>query len=179
VTEKLELVASDNPILYTPTIPFDFETQNAQETFETLKQLLSEMKGYGLSANQVGLPWAVFVFGNGRDSGSIMPMFNPKIVSVSSEKEGMDEGCLSFPGLIAKVERHKTITVQYQNIDGDEKESTLSGLTARIIQHEMCHIDGKPFFAGFSKLKIDMMVKKCAKRTGITYSTNKLMGLRK
>ena len=179
MTEKLELVASDNPILYTPTVPFDFTTQNAQETFETLKQLLSDMKGYGLSANQVGIPYSVFVFGNGRDSGSIMPMFNPEIVSVSSESDSMEEGCLTFPGLIAKVDRPKTITVKYFTVDGAEKEATLSGLTARIIQHEMCHIDGKPFFAGFSKLKVDMMVKKCAKRTGVVYSTNKLMGLRK
>jgi peptide deformylase len=179
MTNKSDLVASDNPILYIPTIPFDFATQNAHELFETLKSALSEMKGYGLSANQIGIPYSVFVFGNGRDAGSIMPMFNPKIESLSTETDLMEEGCLSFPGLIAKVERAKTITVQYQTVSGEEKEATLSGLTARIIQHEMCHIDGKPFFAGFSKLKVDMMVRKCAKRTGIMYSTNKLMGLRK
>src|SRR5687768_4596169 len=97
-----DLVSWDDPILYKETVPFDFVTQNAQETFDILRDALYNgvtMKGYGLSANQIGLPYSVFVFGDGRHGDSIVPVFNPVITSVSSETEAMDEGCLSFPGL--------------------------------------------------------------------------------
>jgi peptide deformylase len=174
----LDLVDFDNPILYTETRPFDFQTENAQEAFENLRDKLAEMKGYGLSANQVGLPYRLFVFGDGRTKNSIIPCFNAQIVSVSGETELLEEGCLSFPGLIAKVERARSIRVRYANVNGHVDTIKFDGLTARIFQHEMCHMLGKPFFAGFSRLKIEMMVKKCAKRTGIHYNTTQLLGLR-
>jgi peptide deformylase len=174
----IDLVDFDNPILYTETVPFDFDTQNAQEAFENLRDKLMDMKGYGLSANQIGLPYSLFVFGDGRTKASVIPVFNPKIVSVSSETDVLDEGCLSFPGLVAKIDRAKSIRVRYANVEGKVDTIKFDGLTARIFQHEMCHMLGKPFFAGFSKLKIDMMVKKCAKKTGIQYNSTQLLGLR-
>ncbi len=174
----LDLVDFDDPILYTETVPFDFGTQDAQAAFENLRDKLFAMKGYGLSANQIGLPYSLFVFGDARSKESIIPVFNPKIVSVSSESELMDEGCLSFPGLVGKIDRAKSIRVRYANVSSVVDTIKFDGLTARIFQHEMCHMLGKPFFAGFSKLKIEMMVKRCAKREGIQYNSTTLLGLR-
>jgi len=176
---KLDLVDFDDPILYKETIPFDFKTGNAQELFENLKETLFRYKGYGLSANQVGIPYSVFVFGNGRTPESIKPYFNPRVTDVSGEEDSADEGCLSFPGLIAKIFRAKSLRLVYQDINGTVQSIQLKGLAARIVQHEMCHLQGKPFFAGFSRLKVEMMVNKCAKHSGIQYNVQMLMNLRK
>lgn len=178
-TKELELVKFDDPILYRETQRFDFSKNNAVEIAESLKKALIKFKGYGLTANQVGLDHSVFVFGNGRDESTIRPYFNPTITDLSGEEILMDEGCLSFPGMIAKIYRHKKIRFRYQDVDGTVQVVTLIDMAARIVQHEMCHIKGMPFFAGFSKLKVEMMVGKCFKRTGIQYNTQQLMNLRK
>lgn len=175
----LDLVKYDDPILYKETVPFDFSKQNAAEVAEDLKATLLAHRGYGLSANQVGLPYSVFVFGNGRDEKTITAFFNPKISDLSGDQDAADEGCLSFPGLIAKIFRSKELRLRFTDVNNEIRTIRLTGVAARIVQHEMCHLHGKPFFAGFSKLKVDMMVAKCAKRTGIQYDTRELMNLRK
>lgn len=174
----IDLVKYNDPILYKETIPFDFTKENAEEVAASLKATLLANKGYGLSANQVGLPYSVFVFGNGRDEKTITAFFNPKITDFSGDEESAYEGCLSFPGIVAKVFRFKEIRLRFQDVLGETRTIRLSGIAARIVQHEMCHLQGKPFFAGFSKLKVDMMVTKCAKNTGIQYNTQELMNLR-
>ena len=72
-------------------------------------------------------------------------MINPKFVSLAKEEELDWEGCLSFPDLYGKVWRAKKIKLKYQDLDGVEQRLTASGFLARVIQHEMDHLDGVTF----------------------------------
>jgi peptide deformylase len=70
-------------------------------------------------------------------------VFNPQIISVSKEKTIESEGCLSFPNIWLPIERYDTIEVVYNNWIGDKIETKLTGLAARMFQHEVDHLDGK------------------------------------
>lgn len=171
------LVAWDDPILYKPTLPVTFGDDNQELIEDLFSELSSAVKhygGYGLTANQIGIPYSAFVLNIGPD---VMLFLNPKITFRSTEENLLDEGCLSFPGLVAKIPRSTTIRLRYQNFKGETSANQFTGLTARVIQHEMCHIEGRPFFAGFSKFKIERMVKKASNKVGVKYNTLELSKL--
>ena len=78
------------------------------------------------------------------DADDEMVLINPKIKRRKKLEYG-EEGCLSFPGIYAEVERHHEITVEYQNPTGEQKEEQLDGFLARIILHEVDHLQGVLF----------------------------------
>lgn len=101
----------------------------------------------GLSAIQVGIPLQVLFareFVSNR-VGTDYILINPKFVSFSREKELDWEGCLSFPDLYGKVWRSKKIKLKYQNVQGEEQRLTANTFLARVIQHEMDHLEGITF----------------------------------
>lgn len=138
----IPLSPANDQLLKTPTVDFDFSKDDAQEVFTNLKETMIHHRGLGLSANQVRLPHRVFVLGNPDDPDSVFGMFNPNIVSFSDEVEYLEEGCLTFPGLYVKVKRPKSIRVRFQRLDGEIHTEKFDGMTARVIQHEIDHLDG-------------------------------------
>lgn len=119
--------------------------QQADEMIETMKG----HAGIGLAGNQVGLDKRLIVLGyqpaNENDDLPALPfmqLVNPKITKFSKEKEVMTEGCLSLPGLELPVERSAGVTVEYQDVAGVKKSIKAKGLLARVIQHEIDHLDG-------------------------------------
>jgi peptide deformylase len=141
---KYELVDSKHPLLKTELEPFDFRNPPIDPT-ELARNLVETMKhhnGYGLSANQVGLPYRVFVM-IGEPNYAC---FNPKITAYGEEELPLEEGCLSFPGLIVKVKRSRHIRVRFQTPNGEMATRQFTGMTARIFQHELDHLNGKLFF---------------------------------
>jgi peptide deformylase len=165
------LSAFSDPILYTPTKEFDFSNPpvDPKELSENLKATLVKTGGLGLSSNQVGLPYRVFVIGNSADPSSIYAMFNPKVVFDGENDVMMEEGCLTFPGLHMKILRKARVRVRFANWEGKVRTQVFDGLSARIIQHEMSHLDGKSFFHGASRLKLDRAIKGAAK-FGVQYT---------
>jgi len=137
----LDLVSEDDPILRQVLPEFDFNNppvdpmQFASELVETCK----EFRGLGLSANQCGFPYRVFVMGT---DDNFVAFFNPKIVYSTPETVHMMEGCLSFPMLGLMVTRPQEIHVEYQDYTGEHKEAQFTGLTARCFQHELDHMNG-------------------------------------
>lgn len=131
--------------LTTPTEVFDFSIPpiNPHELVETLLKTMVDTKGVGLSANQLGLPYRVFVM---RGDEYNFAFFNPNIVSYSSEIDVREEGCLSVPGVVVKVPRSKTVRVRFQTPSGAVDTKTFDGLSARVIQHEFDHLNGVLFF---------------------------------
>lgn len=136
--------------------------QNMMDTMNSFK----EPEAAGLSAIQVGVPVRVLIarnFSLPTDSKSQSPqdskdsekvnqrtyqdiiMINPKLISASKEEELDWEGCLSFPDLYGKVWRAKKIKLKYQDLEGTQKRLTASGFLARVIQHELDHLDGITF----------------------------------
>jgi len=169
----LNVIDYNDSILYQECKYFDFDNApyDPGELAQSLVQKMYGLNALGLSANQVGLPYKVFaMMGNPN-----FVCFNPKIVQPSEETILMDEACVSFPGLTMKINRPRHIRCRFQGPDGETYTHTFSGMTARVFQHEMMHMEGKPFFNDVTKPKLNLALSK-AKNIGYSYNVT---GLRK
>lgn len=154
----LELVPSTDPILDEVLPRFDFDNPpiNPDQLAVDLAETMIANKGLGLSANQVGLRHRAFVI-----TGSpIIALFNPRIVDTTPEEINMEEGCLSFPGLYFKVKRPAAIKIRYQRPNGETVTEQFHGLTARIVQHEIDHLDGIKYTSRGNRIHVDAAKKK-------------------
>ncbi|TSC81598.1 MAG: peptide deformylase [Parcubacteria group bacterium Gr01-1014_20] len=113
-----------------------------------MKKTMRHANGIGLSANQVGLSYRLFVAEVGAEDGSkkFYAIFNPKIErSESKEKALLEEGCLSIPRTFGEVERYKTVRLTGFDKFGRSLKIKAWGLLAHVFQHEVDHLDGKLF----------------------------------
>ena len=128
---------------------------------EELKNILIENMehyvGYGLSANQLGIPYKAFAM---IKDGDPIVCFNPEVKEYSDETNYVKEGGLSFPGLWFAVERASGVSVMYYDEEGEGKYGIFAGLSARTFQHEMEHMDGELFTDNISDLKLSMAMKR-------------------
>ena len=126
--------------------------------FETMKKY----GGIGLSANQVGKPYRMFVMGDHPNisKGKKWVCINPKITNVTQDLIRYKEGCLTFPFLFLDIERQQDISVEYLDENLEKKEEHMTGIVARCFQHEFDHMQGIVFTEHVSKLKLDMAMKK-------------------
>ena len=154
----LELVKYPNALLTTPTQTFNFAEPQCDpyELVHDMLQFMFDKKGIGLSANQVGLPYRVFVM---RGMEHNFACFNPRIVHKSEDSTLLEEGCLSFPGLTVKVKRSNTVRLRFETASGGTDTKTFDGLTARVVQHEMDHLNGILFFNRANKFHRDSAMK--------------------
>lgn len=137
----------------------------AEDMFETMLHL----GGVGLAGPQVGVSRRLFVMdcSGGEDESQRVVMINPEIIAVEGEQLG-DEGCLSFPGIYAKIKRDLRAVVRYRDISGTMTETTVEGLPARCVLHETDHCDGIVFLDRMTMLKRELARRKIKKlkRTG-------------
>jgi peptide deformylase len=115
-----------------------------KDTIRQMFDLMYEHKGIGLSANQVGLPYRLFVLNLDPEQKRVedeQVFINPVIVRRSGTTEA-EEGCLSFPEIYAPVKRSEKIVLSAYDLAGNELNCRLSGLPARAAQHEYDHLDG-------------------------------------
>ena len=146
----------------------DFDFKNPQidpvDLSQSLVSLMRKEMGYGLAANQVGLPLKMFVL----DGEPAYAVFNPRITYFGEEEILLEEGCLSYPGLALKIKRPRFIRVRFRDPYGDYVTKQFDGITARVFQHEFDHINGVDFTQKVSKLKRDMAIKRWKKKYGRT-----------
>jgi len=144
---KLELVEPNDPVLLEPTMPFDFNKPpiDPDQLFAQLAEIMVENKGMGLAANQVGIPYSVFVVGDPSNPDSVIPVFNPKILTRTGDLYYAEEGCLTYPGLYVKIKRYNQIRTRYTTNANVTDTIKLSGITSRIFQHEYDHLEGVRF----------------------------------
>ncbi len=118
-----------------------------------LWQQLQKDSGVGLSAPQIGDSCRVFVVKNAgrKAAGRRLVLANPEITWSSPERCSFEEGCLSFPGLFLNLDRPRAIRVRFDDLDGRSRELAADGLLARIIQHEIDHLDGVLFVDHLSR----------------------------
>lgn len=162
----LKLVSEDDPILREVMPEFDFNNPpvNPNLFASALVETCKHYRGYGLSANQCGYRYRVFVMGTNDD---YVAFFNPEIINFSKEESHMVEGCLSFPLLGLRVTRPAEIGVRYQDFTGEWKGTTFSGISARCFQHELDHMNGivytsktKPMALQYGLQKRNKLMKK-------------------
>ncbi|HLM84481.1 MAG TPA: peptide deformylase [Candidatus Bathyarchaeia archaeon] len=106
--------------------------------FDMMKSMEDE-KGVGLAAPQVGSDLRICTVAAEEE---VYILVNPKIKSSSRKKDVFEEGCLSFPGKFFPVERPIKVKVQARNIAGEKVKIKADGLFARVLQHEIDHLDG-------------------------------------
>ncbi len=107
-------------------------------------ETMREADGVGLAANQVGVPKRILVASDCREDGGVYELINPQCEKAEGEEVGV-EGCLSVPGQYGEVPRHQKIIVSALNRKGEKIRLELEGLPARILLHEMDHLDGVLF----------------------------------
>ena len=175
---ELKLIPPTDPRVNNAIAPFvddmlkDEDIKDRQELSDAMFEAMNKYGGIGLSANQVGLPFNMFVIGGhpSIEKGLKMTCFNPMIVSASDELVRMKEGCLTFPFIFLDIERPRKVVVKYTDNKGDLQEAHLDGMMSRIFQHEYDHMLGRNFTEKVSKFKLkramekrDKMLKKIEK----------------
>jgi peptide deformylase len=148
---------AEEKFLRQKTADFDFAKftkKEIKEIIERMKETMLKANGIGLSANQIGLNFKMFVVlipekpslntdsVNTIGKAKFYAVFNPEIVKFSKKTSVMEEGCLSVPGVYGEVERPEKITLIGQDKNGKKIKIKAEGLLARVFQHEVDHLNG-------------------------------------
>ncbi len=160
---KLSLVTIDqkNDILYSPTKHVsDYSAEKIQSMIKEMGPIMYDHNGVGLAATQVGQGVRVAVITPDPDhyekakggKREVLTLINPKIIHHSVTTATTDEGCLSVPKVFGTVKRWHGVTVKYFDENGQEKTIKARGLLARVLQHEIDHLDGILFIQRATKL---------------------------
>lgn len=173
----LKLVDSSNPIIKETLPDFDFTNPPVppNELARDMVETLYSTDGLGLACNQVGLPYRMFVMAGNPP----VVCFNPVIVDSSTEEIELDEGCLTYPGLSCKISRPRHIKVRFTDFTGEVRNEKYTGMSARVFQHELSHLNGETFFDHMTLMQLEIAVKKANKRlkkmgSGKRYSARQL-----
>jgi peptide deformylase len=143
----LQIVNYPHPALRYASRPITEIDDDLHATVRSMFELMYASKGIGLAANQVGIPFRFFVLNLTSDpekSDQELVFINPEIVKRHSSVEE-EEGCLSLPGLYAKVRRAKKIRIRAYDLSGNLVERDADELFSRAVQHETDHLEGKLF----------------------------------
>lgn len=180
----LTLVTHPNPLLKQISHPVEKVDDKLRSLMDNMLQTMYHSGGIGLAAVQVGELKRVLVMDldyetdahhhhhhdgpcGGVEVRNSNPRFfvNPEILETSKKNSSYKEGCLSFPGIRAEIERPSEVTIKYIDYDGKEKTEKMDGLLATCVQHEMDHLNGIVFVDYISRLKREMLLKKVKKYT--------------
>ncbi len=151
-----------DPVLRSRALEVDRFDERLVEEVRRMGGLMHDAMGIGLAATQVGVMHRVLVYRVEPDA-PVNALVNPVIEWSGDETEVMDEGCLSLPGVMVEVERPVHVRVRGQDERGDALLIEASGLEARVIQHEIDHLDGVLFTDHLSVLRRNMIMRKLAK----------------
>lgn len=161
--DELQLIHFADPRLKEKPPEFDFEKHGdiAEELAAVVYKKMLDVKGAGLSANQIGLPYRMFVMGN---ESTCVAMFNPKLIGASKEQDTMEESCISQPNFSLVLKRPSQIAVEYQDDKGTTHHKGFEGIPARIILHEYDHMEGVNFTHHASTFKLQYSIQRWKKR---------------
>jgi peptide deformylase len=131
-----------DPVLRTKARPIDRFDGELREEIERMGQLMEDAIGVGLAATQVGVVHRLLVYRVQQDA-ELAALINPEVEWSGRDTESMEEGCLSLPGVLVDVDRPIHVRVRALDENGEPIVIEASGLEARVIQHEIDHLDGK------------------------------------
>lgn len=136
----MEIVRYPNKILRAKSKEIsDFESPDIKKLIAEMIPTMKNANGIGLAAPQIGKNIRLTVI---ETKNGPLPLINPKIIKKSFKKEISEEGCLSLPGVFGTVKRHKKIKFKALTPEGQEMIYDAEGLFARVVQHEIDHLDG-------------------------------------
>jgi peptide deformylase len=130
-----------DPVLRTPALPVTAFDEALREDVARMGAIMHDARGVGLAAPQIGALRRLLVFLEDED-GAVAALCNPRIVWRSDEEETDVEGCLSLGEIVVEVPRAVAVRVEAQDVDGTPVSLEPEGYRARVIQHEIDHLDG-------------------------------------
>ncbi len=151
---KLKIVTGeDNPILRAVSTPVQKFDASLKKFAKDLKEAMFAANGLGIAAPQVGRNIRVFIvtLALKTKEEQVLAMVNPEILEWGKALEVGEEGCLSLPGAYGKVARAKRVKVQFFDVEGNRQILDLAGLDARVVQHELDHLNGVLFIDKLAK----------------------------
>ena len=160
----LQMKLCGDLVLREKCAPVDEITPDILSRMDEMVAMMREQNGVGLAAPQVG-DLRRFLVMMDPDTETVYKMINPRIVKFSNEKVVMEEGCLSVLGpdnlpVFSKVERPAGVIVEWTDPSGKALGAEMSGLPARIVQHETDHLDGVLFIDYLSPVRREMVMRK-------------------
>ena len=164
----LQMKLCGDLVLRTKCTPVDSITPDLLSIMDEMVEMMRMQNGVGLAAPQVGL-LSRFLVMMDPDTETVYRMINPCILEHGPELCTMEEGCLSVLGndglpVYANVSRPSSVIVEWTDENGKQNTAQMSGLPARIVQHETDHLDGKLFVDYLSPVRREMLMRKVRKR---------------
>jgi len=142
----LEIKKFGDPVLRQKSSEVRKIDKRKKKLIVDMVQTMEKKDGIGLAAPQVGVLKRIIVVGAEAGGDRVLVLINPKITKKSQETEILEEGCLSFPGIFLEIKRAKEIEAEGLDINGEKKTIEAKGVLARVLQHEIDHLDGILFF---------------------------------
>ena len=152
-----------DPVLRQKAAPVEHITDEMRTLIRDMFDTMYAEEGVGLAAPQVGVTDRIIVVDSRDEEIEPFALINPEIVHFSDDLVRDEEGCLSIPGLKEIVERPESVRVEALNPDGERIVIEAEGLLARILQHEVDHLDGILFLDRVSALKRKMLLNRWQK----------------
>ena len=149
----MDILPYPHPALHWKSKPIQEINADLRKVVAEMFELMYAANGIGLAANQVGLPYRLFILNLSSDPAlkdEEIVFINPDILKRKGSTEG-EEGCLSFPGMYGPVKRAAKIEIEAFDLDGSCFEYSLDDLAARAVQHESDHLDGVLFIDRLSE----------------------------
>ena len=162
----MEIVKYGNAVLRQKAKPIKKIDSEIEALVKRMFEVMNEHEGVGLAAPQIGVPRQVFVAWIPGEPPEKLVLINPRIIEAESEWE-FEEGCLSIPGITGVCIRPKDIVVEGTTLEGEPVRKRYTGIAARIIQHEVDHLNGILFIDRLNKTKqtlVKTKLKKLAKK---------------
>lgn len=146
-----EIRVIGDPVLRTPCDPITTITDGTRSLVRDLLETVDADGRAGLAANQIGISQRAFAWNLEETEQRLGYILNPVIVELSEEQQEGDEGCLSVPGLYFPRGRASYARCVGTDLDGEEVELAGEGIVARLIQHEVGHLDGELYIDGLER----------------------------
>lgn len=159
----MEIRLMGDPVLREKAVEIEAVDDEVRALARDMFDTMYESDGVGLAANQVGVTRRLIVVDPREEGVTPRALVNPRVISTGEETERAEEGCLSIPGLREIVERESSVVVEALDLDGEPVRLEAEGLHARVLLHEIDHIDGVLFVDRVSPLKRKMLLKKWQK----------------
>jgi peptide deformylase len=152
-----------HPVLRTPAAPVAAITDDIRAIWADMIDTMEAMPGVGLAAPQIGIGLRLAVVDASETRGQAVRMANPQVLHASVQLRPHDEASPNLPGVHARIERPRAVTVRFLNADGVEEDRDFVGLWATSVQHQIDHLEGRMYFDRLSPLRRKMLISKAEK----------------
>ncbi|SIQ26454.1 peptide deformylase [Paracoccus thiocyanatus] len=149
--------------LHVPAEPVAAITETVRMIWDDMIDTMEAMPGVGLAAPQIGIMQRLAVVDASDKRGQALRMANPEVLHASVQLRAHEEASPNLPGVSARIERPRAVTVRFLNADGEIEERDFVGLWATSVQHQIDHLDGRLYVDHLSALRRKMLVAKSAK----------------